>query len=129
MSHPATSRKAGPETSVSGPARPISLCSVVLVLLGLQDGPGGGIQRILVLVAAGLELHLVLQTAVVPVQLRFQFGHLVRRQPGVGQRGLLGGLLADIRRLGGLLGLGVVAVVVVPGRGSGVRRGGRHRVR
>ena len=80
-----------------------------VVVVG-EDGPGGGVDLVVVLlVVGGVELHVVHQPAVVPVQLRADEGHLVGAQPRVVQGDLPGPLGGE----GAGLGTGLVEAVGV----------------
>ena len=80
--------------------------SVVQLLLKLQNLPGDGVHRILVLVPAGLEVDLILTAAravmaglaVMVVQLHGAAGRGVCRKDGVAEGVLLGPVLADVSR-------------------------------
>ncbi len=82
--------------------------SAIQLLLKLQNLPGDGVHRILVLISAGLEVDLILAAAraviagmtVVVVQLHGAAHHGVRRETGVAEGDLLGPGLADVGRSG-----------------------------
>ena len=75
--------------------------SIIPILLMLQDGPAGTIDGIFVFHAAGAELHLIFQTAIVLIRLHPHAADLGFAEPGVGQGCSLCLLAANIPGGGG----------------------------
>ena len=89
------------QTEKTGAAAPVFLLrSVVPLRLVVQHGSGGGVDDVVILHAAGLELHLIHGPAVFVVPFHLKLLHLAFGQARVLQGRGLGGLGADIGAAG-----------------------------
>lgn len=64
--------------------------SIVVVVLGLEDGAGRGVHLVLVFHAAHVELYLVFVAAVVAVELALNAGDVAFGDARIGESGGLG---------------------------------------
>ncbi len=97
--------------------------AAVGLLLKFQDGAAEEADFVFIPGVLGGKLHLVvLRVAVVVLHPAVAVGHVPFGEPGVGQGGGLGGLLADVGGAAGgaLGGLDIVGIPVHHGAGGGV---------